>query len=1505
MRKKWIKRIIWVVLSPVLLFLVVMVLFYLPPVQNYLRQEATAYASKVTGMQITIGRLDLRFPLNLLVTDVSVIHQPDTLLSLERLDVRVEALPLLKGRIEIENVTLDKVFVNSGDYLKGVKIKGMLGRFFLKSRGIDFKQEFAAINEAELSNTHMQVVLNDTTAKDTTKQAPLNWRLALHRLKLDNVSFSLQLPNDSVGVAAHLKKTWAFGAKADLKQSSFRLDKLLCLNAAASYVKGLEKAEEGFDPAHIALKKIHLELDSLTYRAHDISAVIRRWSMTERSGLSVTSLVGQLHSNRERITIPYLKLRTPHSTIDLEASARWDSILTFGAFHTRLEAYLGREDVMLFVGGLPNSFKQAYPFRPLVFRAGIDGTLKEMRFSTLSAELPGAFSFSGEGGFQNITDSLNRTGVVTVKMTTGDLNFLTALTGQTASGTLAIPDSMQLDAHLTLRGSQFQTKVLFREGEGLLKAQADVNTTTEAYQTHVEVDRFHLQHFFPKDSIYELSFSASAHGRGFNLLHARSQLTFRSALEELHYGSYRLSDVTLNGEIRSGVAQARLISDNSLLKMKSDATYHLNNRYPTGKLTVNVLHLNLYELGLLSAPLKHPFGFKLSAEVDRKQIHSHLTSGDMSLELHSGLGVYPLMKQSTRFTQVLLKQIDQKVLNHEQLRKVLPTIGLSLSAGKQNPLAYYLETKEMSFKDLSVSIGSQSGLGINGRAAIHDFRMDTLKIDTIFCRLSQDTTSLRLTGGLVNASRNPQLAFRATLAGEIGTNQGQLMLEYLNGKGEKGVHFGVKARPLVGGRSGKRNGLVFNLIPEEPIVAFRKFHFENKRNWIYLHQNKRVYAFVDMVDDEGMGLHVHSVREDSVSLQNINVELSRIRLGDLSRVLPYLPNVSGLFSADAHYIQTDKTLQVSAEAVIDELAYEKRRIGDVTLGVTWLPGEFSKQYLSSYLTHEGEEIMTADGTLIPGASDKNTHVDVNAVLHHFPLSIANAFVPDRLVDMGGDVDGELNLTGQVNHPLLNGELILDSVSAFSPQTGARFLFDNRPVQMKNNRLSFDRFAIYTTGKNPFTIDGFVDFHEPTKPVANFKLFAENYLLLNAKRTRESLAYGRVLVDFNSTVRGPLTELKMRGNMNILGSTDLTYIMKDSPLIVQDRLGSLVTFTSFKDSTLYAKEEAPAISLGGMDVVMTMHVDPSVRLRADLSADRNNRIELEGGGDLVLKYTPQGDVMLSGRYQLSGGLMKYALPVIPLKEFKINDGSYLEWTGNPMNPTLNFKATERMRASVSDGEDTPSRMVNFDVSVIVKQKLDDLYLAFDLDAPEDAAIQNQLAVMGREERGKQAIALMVTGLYMGNGLGGSNQGGLNLNMGSALNSVLSSQINSLVGNLKNANLSFGMEEHQVGETGGKTTDYSFRYSQRLFNDRFLIVLGGKVSTGANAANSVESFIDNVSLEYRLDNTGTRSVRLFYDKNYESLLEGEITEAGVGVVLRKKLDNLGELFIFRKKKKKKEN
>ena len=67
-----------------------MVLLYIPPVQNLLRREVTAYASEATGMQIQVERIDLRFPLNLLVRGVEVIQQPDTLLKFRMLKYKIK-----------------------------------------------------------------------------------------------------------------------------------------------------------------------------------------------------------------------------------------------------------------------------------------------------------------------------------------------------------------------------------------------------------------------------------------------------------------------------------------------------------------------------------------------------------------------------------------------------------------------------------------------------------------------------------------------------------------------------------------------------------------------------------------------------------------------------------------------------------------------------------------------------------------------------------------------------------------------------------------------------------------------------------------------------------------------------------------------------------------------------------------------------------------------------------------------------------------------------------------------------------------------------------------------------------------------------------------------------------------------------------------------------------------------------------------------------------------------
>ena len=1480
-----------------------MVLLYIPPVQNLLRREVTAYASEATGMQIQVERIDLRFPLNLLVRGVEVIQQPDTLLSLESLNVRVQAWPLIKGKVEVDEVTLNQVAVNSAGLIEGMKIKGVLGRFFLQSHGVDLSNEIAIINQVDLSDTHVQLVMNDTTTapKDTTASAPVNWKVDLHQLNLGNVSFSMQLPADSMRMAAYIGEASVNDAQADLKNQFYSLKQFLLSGGSANYDTGAAKPVEGFDASHIAVRDIRIGLDSLLYKGRNMNAVLREFSMNERSGLSITSLAGRVYSNDSIICVPGLKLQTPHSEIDLSAHTYWElvNIPTTGRLSANLNAYIGKEDVMLFTGGLPDSFKEAYPFRPLVIRAGTDGNLKEMQISRFTVDLPGAFSLEGGGLLENLADSITRSGTVGVKMTTQNLNFLTALSGEAPNGTIVIPDSMDLVAKVDINGPAYKANLKLREGQGTIDMDAALNTLTEVYKADLKINNLQLHNFLPKDSIYELSLSADAEGRGLDVTSYRSFAKLNLSLDQLHYAQYHLSNVDLTGALKGALVTARLTSDNALLKMTTEAEYNLAHSYPDGKVTMDVTQLDLHELGLMPQPMKHPLAFNFSAEARQNRVFTHLVSGDMKLNLSARSGVEPLIRQSTHFVDVLMRQIDEKALDHAELREALPTAILSFSAGKENPLAYFLATQNISYQDASMKFGTAPDWGINGKAAIHTLKVDTLQLDTIFFTVKQDTTSMKLRAGVINGPKNPQFSFSTAITGEIRDRDAELLVDYKNEKGETGVLLGVNARPLFEGH-GKGNGIAFTLIPENPIIAFQKFHFNEKHNWIYLHKNMRVYANVDMWDDEGMGFRIHSVPGDTVSLQNIDVEIRRIRLAELSSVLPYFPEITGLFSAEAHYVQTEKDLQLSAELSIDELTYERQRIGDVTLGATWLPGEQGKQYLNAYLNHDQAEVLLADGKLIPTGTGKDS-LEVNMELDHFPLRVANVFVPDQMVTLSGDLDGNLKITGSTEQPLINGELSLDSVAVLSRQYGARFMFDNRPVQINNNRLLFDKFAIYTTSKNPFTIDGYVDFRDMSRPMANLNMLAQNYTLLDAKRTRESLVYGKVFADFRATVKGPLDGLNMRGNISLLGNTDVSYILTDSPLTVQDRLGSLVTFTSFSDTTTVVRQEVPTVSLGGLDMVMMVHIDPSVRLKVDLDASNDNRIELEGGGDLSMKYTPQGDLTLTGRYTLSGGLMKYALPVIAAKEFAIDNGSYVEWTGNPMDPMLNFKATDRIRASVSEGENGGTRTVNFDVSIVIKNRLDDLSFAFDVSAPEDATIQNELTAMGAEERGKQALYIMVMKTYLGTGpIGGGGGGVGKLNMGSALNSVLSSQINSLMGNLKNASVSVGIEDHDLSDTGGKRTDYSFRYSQRLFNNRFQIVIGGKVSTGENATNNAESFIDNISLEYRLDRTGTRYVRLFYDKNYESVLEGEITETGVGLVLRKKLDKLSELFILKKKK-----
>lgn len=1521
----WLKRIGIVCLIPVVLVLLVSVLLYIPPVQNFAVKKAAYYAGKATGMQIGIERIRLSFPLNLTVRGVEVLTTPaDTLLTLKSLTVNVRALPLLKKEVLVDAIDLEGVKVNTGTFIEGMEIKGVLGRLYAKADRINLSKEKVTFNTIDLSDTAITLLLNDTTTKADTTSTAVNWILNLQKINLDRVAFAMQMPADSLRLSTYIDKANLKDGIVDLGASHYGADLFTLTGSTLGYDANYQDPVAGFDPSHIALSNVTISLDSLFYGGRDIKARIRELSAEDRSGLTISSLTGSFHSDSTNINVPQLLLKTPSSEVRLLAMVPWSSFdeNPEGNMRVLLTASVGKEDVMTFAGELPADFQKAYPQKPLSLTAGMEGNLSSMLLRQLKGELPGTFRMDVSGTMQSLTDSIRRSGKLNLKAETGNLDFLLSMLPAAERHRYNIPSGIKLTGEAALKNNEYKADLLLREDKGKVLLTASFNPGKEAYKADLKVDSLEPVHFMPLDSLYYLTASIQAEGKGFDPFKSSSWAKLDGKLTDIRYGNYNVSDVTMDGSLEKNFLKFDLLSKYPLAEMDLTLNATLLKKEIKAMVIADVTNLDLYGMHLMNDSLATSFQLFAEAETDMGKnnlvdvtlgnwelitttgtykpktltLHAQSTKDTTRVSFHAGdLGIVltgnsDLETMTDKFNKIsegLNKQLEKdSMINIPAFKPLLPDMHLAVSAGKDNPIYNILQQANISFNNLSLEAFTSPEEGFRLDAGVYNLMQDTTRIDTISFAIRQDSLGLLYDAGVIKTKFRQQAPFTAGVKGKIRNTFADAEVLYTDGKGDTGILLGLRADKV-------EEGINLHLFPDNPILAFRPFKL-NPDNYILYKNEKDIAANVRLSGDENASLWIHSLPEKD-KMEELHLELSQINLDVISKAFTEIPAMQGILSADMQYAPSDSSFLVVVDANIDNLIYEGGRVGELMFSTVYLPLADNQHQVDMHFFRDQNEVMSATALYKMGKED---HLDGTLDVTHLPLDMVNPFIPDNMASLNGVLEGNMTIKGSSKAPEVNGYIEMDSTSMFVTAVGTSFRVDDKKIVVKDNKILFDEYHIHAAGKNPFVIDGTVDFRNPSRMMADLKLTADHMQLLDVKRNKESMVYGKLLVNLMSTVKGPLDALMMRGSLQLLGGTNVTYVMKDSPLTVQDRLSDLVTFTSFEDTLVNRRRQEAPLPLGGLDMLLTIRIDQSVRLNADITPDRSSKVELEGGGDLSFQYTPQGEMILNGRYTLSGGIVKYALPIIPLKEFNIQDGSYVQWSGDPMDPYLDLTATERIRTNVTQ-DGSGSRMVNFDVGIALKQQLENLGLQFVLTAPEDQTMQTSLNSMGEDERTKLAVGMIITGMYLANSSGGKQ----NLNMGAALNSFLNSEISNIAGSaLKTVDISFGMDSYdENGDgTGGQRTDYNFSFAKRFWNDRIRIVLGGRISTGENASNSnqTQAFIDNVSIEYRLDASGTRYVKLFHDKNYESLLEGEITETGVGIVLRRKMLHMRELFNFKK-------
>ena len=1427
--KKTCKWIVVALLCPVLLFLLLTILIYLPPVQNWLVGQVTSYASEKTGMQISVDHVNLDFPLDLGIDGFRMIQGQDTIADVEHMTVDVELLPLLRKRVVIDELEITNTKVNTSDLVATARIKGQLERLFLTSRGIDLDRQTIDLNGAVLDGARVDIALIDTVIPDTSTTKTL-WKIYADSLTINQSQVALHLPGDTLSLDAWLGHAAAYTGEIDLGQERYSVGRFVVNDGKLKYDQNYEPSIDGFDYNHIALDGLQIDIDSIWYQEPRLNLNVRQMAMRDKSGLEITELTGPFSMDATSISLPHAKLRTLDSDVEAEFEMDTNAFdsMNPGALRLRLNAQLGKQDLLRFVGGLPQQVQQRWPNYPLSIRGSVNGNMESADFSGLIVDLPTAFSLKADGTAAHLNDLKRLQADVSLHAKTENLGFLSAY--MPSSSSFRLPP-MTVDGRVKANASRYDADLTVREGSGVVKAEGYVNTAGNMqYQADLKIQNLNVHDFLPKDSIYTVTADVTLDGSGTDFFHPGSRLDASANISQLHYGHWHLSDVAADAVLRNGRAQANITSHNEL----ADGTINLDALLSTQKLDATVSaelnHIDLQALRLTDNVMEVGFCGHLDVTSDLKYNHrvqgfiseldirdekhiyrpteilvdalagrdttwAHLSSGDVSMNLSASGSYETLLDQISKLSDEVKDQLKERVIDQPKLLSMLPTMHVDVRSGTDNPLMTFLRKNGINYKQLFVDITTSPESGLNGNGYVYSLVADSNRIDTLDFRvitraegqgrrISERHVSFNIHAQ--NNKRNPQLVFNAMLDGAIHQKGAVVGLRFFDAKNRLGIRLGANAELL-------ETGINLHLVPERPTIGYKEFNL-NSDNFVFLGRNNHIKAKVNLIADDGTGVKVYSDDDSSEYQQDLTISLNKLNLDELTSVLPYsLPNMGGLLNGDFHVVQNEQgRFSMVSDFAVQNMRYENSMLGNISTELVYLEKGDDAHVIEARIMKDEEEVGLLSGTYYNGEEGR---MDATFSMQRFPLNMINGFIPGDLVGLEGFGEGKLALKGTLSHPQVDGEVYLDSSYLVSDIYGIRMRFDNDPVRIVGSHLLLENFSLYAYNDNPLTMMGDIDFSDLDNMSMNIRMRARDFQLINAKKNMRSEAYGKAFVNFFGMLKGPLDDLDFRGRLDVLGSTDLSYILRDSPLTTDNQLNELVKFTDFSDTTQTVISR-PQIS--GFNMNLTIDVSQGAHVKAYLNADQSNYVDLMGGGTLRMTYNPTENLRMTGKYTLNNGEMKYSLPVIPLKTFTIQNGSYIEFTGDVMNPTLNIRATERVKASVSD-EGGASRSVDFDCGVIITKTLNDMGLEFTLDAPQDMILHSELQSMGIEQRGKLAVSMLTTGMYL-------DDGNVNaFNMNSALSSFLSSEINNITGNaLRTLDLSIGLD-NTTDASGAMHTD----------------------------------------------------------------------------------------------------
>lgn len=588
--------------------------------------------------------------------------------------------------------------------------------------------------------------------------------------------------------------------------------------------------------------------------------------------------------------------------------------------------------------------------------------------------------------------------------------------------------------------------------------------------------------------------------------------------------------------------------------------------------------------------------------------------------------------------------------------------------------------------------------------------------------------------------------------------------------------------------------------------------------------------------------------------KNISVDFKDV---ELVKITPRIDSLAlkGIVNGKLDILQNNGVYLPKSDMEISSLFVNDYDLGNLTAKVEG-NNSITDYTVDVSLVNDNLTSFLANGVI--DVAKRNPKINLDVTFEEFLLDPLNPLGEGVINNIRGLVSGNAKVTGSLNKPSIDGELLLDRAGLSIPYLNVDYGFDfDSKVSLRKQQFIFNNVAM--TDSEYFSqgyLNGYIEHNNFSDWKLGLDLSTDRLLVLNTEESEDELYFGTAFVSGDATIKGPTDQLII----DVEGSTAQGTVF-NIPLNDSESFGdnSFIHFVTPEErQARISGEVSETIEVKGLVLDFDLNVTEDATIEIVIDKDSGSTIKGKGVGGLNFLINTNGTFNMWGDFVVYEGVYNFRYRGLVEKKFNVQRGGNIVWEGDPLKAQLNLKAVYEGKANPSVLLDNPiSQTIPVEVIIQLTGQLEQPDPQFDFRFPTvNSTVKSELdyRLSSKDERDNQALIFLATGGFA------SGVSGLDFN--GTIAERLRGIVNNLLGS-DNEDLQVGLDLELGQDTPELQTNSRVGLTlQTKISDKVLV--NGKVGVPFGSA-AQTTITGDVQVDWLLNEDGTLRAKVFNREN----------------------------------------